>query len=139
MNHFSRKGRALVFIALLVALFILGALFPSAGPGLGMVFLVLSLLLTSYFIVRRQREACRRGEISRLVFLRNVAVEVTGAGGAMVLAGLLGRTLAGLAVAQIGDELLRFLLGAGVGLLAGLAVGMLVSRIFEGLLVKSGG
>ena len=137
MNHFSGRGRSLIFITLLLALFTLAGLFPSAGPGLGLVFLVLSLLLTSFFIVRKQREAYRRGEITRGVFLRNALVEVTGAGAAMVCAGLLGRLLAGLAVEQIGDEMPRFVLGSGIGLLAGLAVGIFVSRT-GGRLAKSG-
>jgi hypothetical protein len=124
-------GPAFVFAGLLAALFVIGALFPSAGPRLGMGLLVLSLLLASLVSVRRQRDACRRGAITRRVFLRNVLVEVTGAGGAMVLAAMLGSALAAIVTAGMPgghDMLVRFAVGCGTGLLAGLVVGMLVSR-----------
>jgi hypothetical protein len=137
MKHFSRKAPTLIFLALLAAFFGLAGLFPSAGARLGMACLALSLLLASFFIVRQQRAAYRRGGMRRSLFLWNVAVEVTGLGLAMVMAGTLGRTVAALAVDTGGDALVRFTVAIGIGLLAGPVAGLLVSRSW-GRLVRNG-
>ena len=126
MNHFLRRSRPLIFIALLLAMFILAWLFPSAGPRLGLAFLILSLLIASFFILQEYRAAYRQGRITRRVFLQNVAVEVSGVGLAMVLSGLLGKTVAATVTEQIGDALVRFLVAILIGLIAGLRVGLLV-------------
>ena len=136
MNHFLRRVPTFLFIGLLVTLFVLAWLFPSAGPRLGMAFLAASLLVACFFIVQGQRAAYRRGAITRRVFLQNVLVEVTGVGLAMVLAGVLGRAAAGMVTAQVGDGLVRFLAGSLIGLVAGLIAGFLVSRVLVRRLVR---
>jgi hypothetical protein len=136
MNYFSRKAPTLLFIGLLVSLFVLAWLFPAAGPGLGMAFLALSLGIASFFIVQEHRAAYRQGRITGRTFLQNVAVEITSVGLAMVLAGLLGRAVAARVTEQIGDALVRFLAGGMIGLVAGLAAGFFLNRVFVGRLVR---
>ncbi len=138
MQHFLRKSHLLIFIVLLLALFALAWLFPAAGPRLGMVFLVVSLLMASFFIVREQRTAYWQGRIPRGTFMRNVTVEVAAVGLAMVLAGLLGRALGAPVTEQIGDAVVRLLVAILIGLIAGLTVGLLFNWILEGRLVNKG-
>ena len=123
----------MIFIGLLLALFVMAWLFPAAGPRLGLAFLVLSVLIASFFIVQRHRAGYCQGMITRRMFLQNVAVEVTGVGLAMVLASSLGRAVAATVIEQIGDELVRFLAAILIGLIAGLTVGLFVNRTWERL------
>jgi hypothetical protein len=133
---FLRKHTTLILISLLLAMCILAWYFPSARPVLGIVFLSLSFLLVSSTLVHKHMEAYRKGAISRSVFLRNIALDLTGTGLAMISAGLLARVAAELATRQIDDDLLRFAAGILLGLLIGLAVGGLVKQTW-GRFVKT--
>jgi hypothetical protein len=125
-----------ILISLLLALFVLAWLFPGAGTLVGTAFVLLSFSIVSVAIVRKQRDSYSRGRISRGMFLRNVVLEITGTGLTMVAAGLLGRTLAGMLTAQVNDDLVRFAAGMGIGLLAGILVGLFVSQTW-GRLVRN--
>ena len=139
MNILLAKHSALILISLLLALFALAWLFPSAGPVLGVTVLVLSFLLVSFVVLQKHRDLYRQGSISRSLFLRNTLLEIAGAGLAMVCAGLLGRWLAGLLTPGIEDTLVRFVAGIGIGLLAGISMGSLLSKALGRLLRTSSG
>lgn len=129
MTTLLTKHSTLILTSLLLALFALAWLFPSAGSVLGTTVLTLSSLLVSFVILQKHRELYRQGRIRRSLFLRNTLLEIGGAGLAMICAGLLGRWLAGLVAPRIGDDLLRFAAGIAIGLLAGISMGTLLSRI----------
>jgi hypothetical protein len=133
---FLRKHTTLIMISLLLALCNLAWSFPSARPVLGIVFLSLSFLIVSSALVHKHMETYRQGAIPRSVFLRNIALDLTGTGLAMISAGLLARVAAEVATRQIDDDLLRFVAGILLGLLIGLAVGSLMRQTW-GRLVKT--
>jgi hypothetical protein len=135
MTAFCRKYSTIILILLLVTLLVLARLFPSAGLKLGIVFLLISFFIASLAVLEKHKEAYRLGSITRGVFIRNAALEITGAGLAMALAGLLGRYAAQVATQQIGDDLIRIIAGMIVGLLVGISVGG-VARKTWGRFVK---
>jgi hypothetical protein len=127
---FLRKHTTLILVSLLLAMCVLAWSFPSARPVLGIVFLSLSFLIVSAALVQKHLDLYRKGAIPRSVFLRNVALDLTGTGLTMIMAGLLARVAAELATRQIDHDLLRFAAGILLGLLIGLVVGGLVKQIW---------
>lgn len=128
MTTLLTKHSTLILISLLLVLFVLAWLFPSAGFALGVTFLLLSFLIASFVIVQKHKELYRQGGITRSIFLRNTSLAITGTGLAMVCAGLLGSFLAEMGTRQIGDDLTRFVTGILIGILTGIAVGVFVSH-----------
>jgi hypothetical protein len=123
MTAFFRKHSTPILFFLLVTLLILSWMFPSSGLLLGILFLLLSFFIASSAVLQKHREAYLQGRITRRVFLRNVLLECTGIVLAMLLAGVLGRYMAGIATRQIRDDLIRVSAGIMVGLLVGMGVG----------------
>src|SRR6266498_4749071 len=123
MTIFFRKHSTPILFLLLVTLLLLCWLFPSAGLLLGIIFLFFSFFITSSAVLEKHREVYRQGKIRRGVFIRNVLLEGAGILLAMLLAGVLGRFLAGIATRQIGDGLIRVMAGILVGMLVGMGVG----------------
>jgi len=135
MTAFCKKYSTMILILLLVILLVLARLFPSAGLKLGIVFLLISFFIASLAVLEKHKETYRLGTITRGVFIRHAVLEITGAGLAMLLAGLLGRTVAQAATQQIGDDLIRVIAGITIGLLVGIGVGTLAKRTW-GRLIK---
>jgi hypothetical protein len=123
MAAFFRKHSTPILFFLLLTLLVLAWLFPSDGLILGIIFLLLSFFIASLAVIEKHKEAYRQGKIGRGIFIRNVLLEETGILLAMLLAGLLGRVMAGMATRQIGDGLVRVIAGIMVGLLVGMGVG----------------
>ena len=123
MATFFRKYSTPILFFLLVTLLILAWLFPSAGLILGIIFLLFSFFIASSAVLEKHREAYRQGKIRRSIFIRNVILEMTSILLAMLLAGLLGRYMAGIATRQIDNDLTRVVAGIMVGLLVGMGVG----------------
>ena len=123
MAAFFRKYSTPILSLLLVTLLILSWMFPSSGLLLGIIFLSFSFFISSSAVLEKHREAYRRGKVGRSIFIRNVLLEGTGILLAMLLAGVLGRVLAGMATRQIGSGLVRVIAGILVGLLVGMGVG----------------
>jgi hypothetical protein len=123
MTTFFRKHSTPILLFLLVILLILAWLFPSNGLILGIIFLSFSFFITSSAVLEKHRKAYRQGKITRGIFIRNVLLEGMGILLAMVLAGVLGRYMAGIATRQIDNGLLRVIAGIVVGLLVGLGIG----------------
>jgi hypothetical protein len=137
MTAFFKKHSTLILLSLLVILLVLAWVFPSAGLRLGIAFLLISFFLTSWLVLEKHKEAFRKGEITRGHFIRNAVIEISGTWLIMGLAGLLGRTAAGIATQPIGNDLLRVLAGLGVGLVVGLGVGMLAKKTLRRLVEVS--
>jgi uncharacterized membrane protein len=123
MVAFFRKHSTPILFFLLFILLILAWLFPSDGLILGIIFLLFSFFIASLAVIEKHREAYRQGKITRSIFIRNVLLEGTGILLAMLLAGVLGRLMAGMATRQIDNGLIRVIAGIVVGILVGIGVG----------------
>ena len=137
MSNFFKKHSTIILMSLLLILLILAWIFPSSGLKLGIVFLLLSFLITSIVVLEKHQKRYHGGEITRGVFIRNSAVEISGTGLIMLLAGLLGRAIAEIAARPIQHELFRVIAGIAVGLLVGLGVGILAKKILRRLVEVS--
>lgn len=133
MTNFLRKYSTLISILLIPILFISGWLFPSAGMLLLILSLSFGLFINSLMIVKKHKEVYSQGGISRIVFIRNVSLEILGILLAMILASLLGRYVAEVATRQIDNGLIKFIASVLIALLVGVAVGMLLKRTWNGL------
>ena len=128
MTAFLTKHSTIVLMSGLVILLVLARIFPSAGLKLGISFLVLSFLTASLVVLEKHKKAYRKQEITRNVFIRNAALEISGTFLVMLSAGLLGRYSAEVATQQIEHLLMRVIAGIGVGLVVGIGVGALAKR-----------
>jgi hypothetical protein len=133
MTAFFTKHSTIILLSGLVTLLILAWIFPSAGLRLGIAFLLLSSFIASLAVLEKHKKAYRKGEITRGVFIRNAAVEISGGFAVMLLAGLLGRNAAEIATQQIGNDVVRLVAGIAVGLLVGLGVGLLAQKTLRRL------
>ena len=136
MTAFLRKHSTFILSCTLLTLLILAWLFPAAGWKLGIVFLLFTLVTASLAALERHKKAYRAGRLTRVLFLRNGALEVLGILLGMTMAGLIGRPLAALATQQIEAGLLRIIAGIAMGLLAGIGIGFIVRGTW-GRLVKA--
>lgn len=136
MITFLRKHSTMMSILFLLAILISVWQFPSAGLILGVILLLFSLFIASSAIVEKHRKAYLQGKITRGVFVRNTVVEIFGILLAVILAGLLGRTIAEIATEQISSDLTKLIAGMVIGLLAGMGIGLLVKRTW-GKFVRS--
>jgi hypothetical protein len=137
MAAFIKRRSSVILMMLLLSMLVLAWIFPSAGLRLGIGFLLLSFSLASWLVLEKHREAFRKGEITRHVFIRNAVVEISGTWLVMGLAGILGRTAAGIATQPLADGLVRVLAGIGVGLAVGIGVGMLAKKTLRRLVEVS--
>jgi hypothetical protein len=133
MTAFFNKHATLVLASFLAALLILSWVIPSERLFFGITFVLFSFLVAGAAVLEKHREAYRQGRVRRGVLCRNILLEITGVGIAMLLAGLLGKYAAGLAAQQVEGGPLRLVAGLVVGLLAGLGVGVLARRTWRRL------
>ena len=131
MTTLLTKHSTLILIFLVLAFFALAWPFPSEGLMLGAAFLLLNLLIVSVVVFQKHKEMYLQGKISRSMFLRNVLVEITGIVLVMVLAGLLGRYLAGMVMSQIASDIARLVMGLLIGLSTGMIVGTLIRQAWD--------
>jgi len=135
MTTVFRNYSTLISIVLLLAVLIFAWLFPFTGLILGIIILLFSLIIASFAVAGKHREAYLQGKVTRGVFVRNTLLEIFGILLAMTLAGLLGRYISQMATEQISNELSKLIAGILIGLLVGIGVGLLVKRIW-GRVVK---
>ena len=135
MMAFCKKYSTLILLSFLGALLALAWAFPAERLFLGITFVLFSFFIASLAVLQKHREAYRAGRVRRGVFLRHAALEITGTGLAMALAGWLGRQAAQATAGQIDHALLRVAAGMAVGLLVGIGVGTL-ARWTWGRLVR---
>jgi hypothetical protein len=135
MTALLKKHVTIILLLLLVMLLVLAWLFPSAGLKLGIAFLLLSFLIVSWLALEKQKNAYRKEQITRGMFIRNAVIEISSVWIVMALAGLLGRNAAGFATQQIGNDPLwvRMVAGIVVGLLVGIGVGALAKKMLRRL------
>ena len=128
MTTVFRNHSTLISIALFLAILITIWLFPSTGLMLGIIFLLFSFVVASSAIFNKHREAYLQGKITRVIFMRNILVEIIGILLALILAGLCGPYIAKIATGQINNDLTRLIAAIIISLLAGMGIGVLVKR-----------
>jgi len=133
MTTFFKKHSTILLMSLLITLLILAWVFPSAGLKLGITFLLIIFCITSWIVLEKHKQAYRKGQISRLTFIRNAALEIVGTGLMMLLAGILGRYVAAIVAQPIDNWLLRVIAGIAVGAVVGIGVGLLAKKTLRRL------
>ena len=128
-KHFAVIALLLIVVLLAAAWFV-----PTTARVLSMVLLAFIFSVTTGMIVQRSREGYLQGKLSRPVFLRSVALEITGVLLAMLLAAWIGNQIASLATGQITDALMRFVAGVLVAFLAGIGIGIFVKKAWNHVL-----
>jgi hypothetical protein len=135
MNTVFKNYSTLILVLLLLLVLICAWLFPSAGLILGVTVFLFGLIMASFAVIGKHREAYLQGKITRGVFVRKVLTEIFGILLAMTLAGLLGRYIAQIATEHINNDLTKLIIGILIGLLAGIGVGILIKHTW-GRIVK---
>ena len=127
----------LILILAYLPLLLIALLFAPGWAGVitGLA-LIFSFAIAMFFVVQKQMKLYREKPTSRVKLARNVLFESMGIVFAMILAGLLGRTIALIGTAQISHDLTKLIAGIVIALLAGMGVGFLVKRTW-GLWVKT--
>ena len=132
----NRSYLPILSIALLLALIAIFFLVPAwAGTALS-IALITSSAIAIFSAVQKQIQLFREKPTGRFRLVLNVLLEIMGILLAMVLAGLLGRYIAQLGTAQISSHLTKMVAGIMISLLAGMGMGILVTRTW-GKLVKT--
>ena len=127
----------LILILAYLPILLIALLFaPGWAGAITSIVLFISFAIAIFFVLQKQTKLYRERPMSRVKLARNVLFESMGILLAMVLAGLLGRTIAQTGTAQISNDLIKLIAGIMIALLAGMGVGFLVKRIW-GRLVKT--
>src|SRR5688572_6575517 len=126
----------ILIIAYLSILLIASLVVPGWAGALTSIVLFISFAIAIYSVVQKQIKLYQEKPTSRVKLARNVLFEIIGVLLAMVLAGLLGRTIAQIGTDQINNELTKLIAGIVMALLAGMAIGTLVTRTW-GKLVRT--
>ena len=128
----------LILIIAYLSILLIGSLVvPGWAGALTNIVLFISFSIAIYSVVQKQIKLFREKSTSRVKLAWNVLFEIMGVLLAMVLAGLLGRTIAQIGTAQINNELTKLIAGIVMALLAGMAIGTLVTRTWGRLLKTS--
>ena len=134
MMAFLSRYFTFIPILLIPVLFFTVWLFPAYGMVLLIVSLSFGLLINSLMIIKKQRETYFPGRTSRIIFVRNVFLEISAIVFTMILAGLLGNYLGEIATRQIYNDLTKSVAGLFLGLLIGISVGVIIQRTRKRLL-----
>ena len=127
----------LILILAYLPILLIALLFaPGWASAITSIVLFISFAIAIFFVVQKQRKLYQEKRTSRVKLARNVLFESTGILLAMVLAGLLGRTIAQIGTTQISNDLTKLMAGIVIALLAGMGVGFLVKRTW-GRLIKT--
>ena len=117
-------------IVLILVLFAMFFFVPGwAGVTTGVVF-SLSVAMTIFSVVQKQKNLYREKPTSGIKLARNILFEIMGILIAMILAGFLGWYIAQIATQQIGNDLIKFAVGITTGLLVGIGVGIIMQHIW---------
>lgn len=128
MKTFLSKYSSLLSILLIPIIFFVAWLFPSMGMVLVITSLSFGLILNSLMIVKKHRKAFLQGKLSRIIFVRNVSLEILGVVLVMCLAGFLGRFIADIATRHITNDLTKLFAGITIAFLIGMVVVALIKR-----------
>ena len=121
---------------LILLLFIVAWFYPSLALMFGSSLLVLALGMACIGVIKKHRASYLQGKITYLIFMRNVAMEITGILLATACAAYLGNYTALIATQSIGDTLVRFAAGVFVGLLIGIAIGAVIRKFWNRYLLQ---
>ena len=142
MEHtltFILTYRTILSIGLILMLFAVFFLVPGwAVVTAGIVF-SLSVGMTIFSIVQKQRNLYREKPTNGIKLARNVLFEIMGILVAMILAGLLGRHMAQIVTQQISNDLIKFTASIATGLLVGIGAGIVMQRIWGRFIKTSAG
>ena len=106
-----------------------------AGVTVGIMF-SLSIAMTIFTVLQKHKNLYREKPTSKIKLVRNMLFEIMGILTAMILAGLLARTVAQIVTLQINNDLIRVATGIITGLLVGIGVGVLIQHTW-GRLMKT--
>ena len=134
MTTLLTKHSTFIILSLLAALLALAWVFPAWGLVLGIGFLVLCFSIAGLAVLQKHRQAYRAGRVTRAMFIRNAALDLTGTWLAMLAAALVGNAVARVVAQPIGHDLARLLAGVAVALVVGLAVGALAKKTWGRML-----
>jgi len=127
---------SILCIALLLALIAIFFLAPPWAATAVRIALIISSAIAIFSAVQKQIQLFREKPTGLVKLVLNVLLEIMGILLAMVLAGLLGRYIVQLGTAQISNALTKMVAGIVISLLAGMAIGTLVTRTW-GRLIKT--
>ena len=130
MATIVKKYSTIISILLVLLLFMIAWLYPSTGLILGVIFLVVTLVMACIGVIQKHRKSYLQGETTYFVYMRNVALEISGILLAMLCAAYLGNYIALLATRSISDILVRFAAGIFVGLLVGMVIGSAIRKLW---------
>ena len=122
-------------ILLIPVLFFTVWLLPAYGMVLLIVSLSFGLFINSLMIIKKQKETYSPSRTSRIIFVRNVFLEISAIVCTMILAGWLGNYLGEIATRQIYNDLTKSIARLFLGLLIGISVGVIVQRTKKRLLL----
>jgi hypothetical protein len=131
-----KKYSTVTSLLLVCLLFVVTWFYPSVGIVVGTSLLFLALAMACIAVLRKHRKSYLQGDITYYIFIRNIALEISGILLAMICAAFLGNYVATIATQSIDDGLIRFAAGVFVGLLAGMMIGLAIQRVW-GRLVRS--
>jgi hypothetical protein len=134
MTTFFKNHSTIILMSVLLILLVLARVFPSAGLRFGIAFLLFSFFIASLAVLEKHQQAYRQALITREIFIRNAALEITGTWMVMLIAGVLARYVAHAATQQIGHDLMRVITGVLIGLLVGIGVGTFARRTWRRLI-----
>ena len=124
----NRSYLRILCIALLLALIAIFFLVPAWAGTAVSIALIISSAIAIFSAIQKQMQLFREKPTGGFKLLLNVLLEIMGILLAMVLAGLLGRYIAQLGTAQMSNHLTKMVAGIMIGLLAGMAMGIVVTR-----------
>lgn len=133
MPAWLKKHSNLLLFFLVIVLIVVAWLFPTIGGTLGILVLFLGFIINSYLLIKKHRKEYIQGRISRSIYRRKIILEITGILIAMVVASLIGRYTAEFAAKQITHTVAKFLIGIFVSFLAGLGVGFVIKKLWDGV------
>jgi hypothetical protein len=116
-----------ILLLLLLGVLLAAWLLPTSGLGVGIILLLFSLVLVVITVFEKHRKTYLEGRITHVTFRRNMVFEVAGILLAVIMAGVLGRYLAGIAAGQIPNDSTRLIVGIMIGFVGGIAIGMLMN------------
>ncbi len=120
----------LILFLLILALLLSAWLFPSITPMFAIALILFSLGAAIFVVLKKHRTAYLQGQITLLVFVRNMFLDIMGILFAMTVAILLARYVVEIVAKPIRGDTLRLQAGILTGLLTGIVVGTFVNHLW---------
>jgi heme/copper-type cytochrome/quinol oxidase subunit 4 len=114
---------------LLISMFVLFAVsfyMPDSANAMAGIMVVLGLSIVTYFVVQKHVHLHRQEQAPKTKTVKNILFELTGILLAMLVAGVLGKIAVETVTREIGDEMIKLIVGILIGMLTGLGVGLFV-------------